>query len=187
MPLNAVGLFALPCSEKSVCLLCVGGFAFLPWNPPGFVTAEKSPLHCPLWPTCSFCDHPGAWPSPSAGIDERSGEKFKQGFTGTRAAVEGGRTSNRCPALSLRRRASWFLKWVRAVAGPGVRPERCPGWSAHLLRGIVCRGCEPDPAFAPDTLEVAVGFLVFFYLLSAICPNCTCTQLLLVPLVSWYL
>ena len=82
---------------------------------------------------------------------------------------------------------SWFLKWVRAVAGPRVRPERCPGWSAHPLLGVVCRGCEQDPAFAPDTLEVAAGFLVSLYLLSTVCPNCTRMQLLSVPLVSWYL
>lgn len=28
----------------------------------------------------------------------------------------------------------------RAVAGPGVGPERCPGWSAHPFCAIVCRG-----------------------------------------------
>ena len=161
-----------------MCLFCVGGVVFLPWNLPGSVTAEKSPLHCPLWPTCSFCDQPGAGPSPSVGTDDRWGEKFRRGFTGARAAVEGGRTSDGCPARSPRRRVSWFLKWVRAVAGPRVRPERGPGWSAHPLLGVVCRGCEQDPAFAPDTLEVAVGFLVFLYLLSTICPNCTRKQLL---------
>ena len=37
-------------------------------------------------------------------------------------------------------------------------------WSAHPLGGAVCRGHEQYPAFAPDSSEVAVGFLVFSYL-----------------------
>ena len=55
----------------------------------------------------------------------------------------------------------------------GVRVEVCPGvglegrrlrWAAHPLGGVVCRGHAQCPAFAPGSSEVAVGFLVFLYL-----------------------
>lgn len=114
-------------------------FVFLPWNPPGFVTAEKSPLGCPLWATCSFCDQPGARPSLSVGIDERSGEKFRQGFTGARAAVEAGRTSNTCPARPPRRCVSWFLDEGGGRSrgqARGVSWVVCPPSSWWCVQGV---------------------------------------------------
>ena len=54
------------------------------------------------------------------------------------------------------------MSWVGVC--PGVRPE---GWlkgSALHFGGVVCRGHARYPAFAPSSSEVAVGFLVFLYL-----------------------
>ena len=45
-----------------------------------------------------------------------------------------------------------------------VRLEGWLRWSAHLLGGAVCRNYVQYPDFALDTSEVAVGFLVFLYL-----------------------
>ena len=77
---------------------------------------------------------------------------------------------------------------VRVGVCPGVGPE---GWLrcfAHPLGGGVCRGHAQYPAFAPDPLHLLqalqkwqLGFLVSLYLLSRICPNYSCVQLLLVP------
>ena len=53
---------------------------------------------------------------------------------------------------------------MRVGAGPGVEMEGWLGWSAHPLGDAVCRDHVPHPAFAPDTSEVAVGLLVFLYL-----------------------
>ena len=36
-------------------------------------------------------------------------------------------------------------------------------WFAHPFGGVECRHAQP-PAFAPSSSEVAVGFLVFLYL-----------------------
>ena len=52
---------------------------------------------------------------------------------------------------------------------PGARQEGWLRWSAHPFGGGVCRGHAQYPAFAPHALflgssEVAVGFLVFLYL-----------------------
>ena len=48
---------------------------------------------------------------------------------------------------------------------PWVGLERRLGSSAHSLGGAGCRDHAQHPAFALDTSEVAVGFLVFLYLL----------------------
>lgn len=37
------------------------------------------------------------------------------------------------------------------------------------------------PVFAPDSSKMAVGNFSLFIFLSRICPNCSCTQLFLVP------
>ena len=59
------------------------------------------------------------------------------------------------------------------------------GWEAQERLGSlggawVSWGCQ-YLAFAPGFSEVAVGVLVFLYLLSRICPKCACMQLFLVP------
>ena len=61
------------------------------------------------------------------------------------------------------------------------RPEGRLRWSTRPLGVAECRRPVQLPAFAPGSSEVAVGFLVSLYLLSIMCPNCTCTQLFLVP------
>ena len=56
---------------------------------------------------------------------------------------------------------SWSLRWGEGGEDPGVV---LGGWlrqSTHPFDGVVCRDHAPYPAFAPDTSEVAVGFLVF--------------------------
>jgi len=72
---------------------------------------------------------------------------------------------------------------------PGVWPEGWLGSFVHPLGGVVCRGHAQYPAFATNSLFLLLAlqkwqlgfFGVFLYLLFRICPNCTCTQLLLVP------
>ena len=53
---------------------------------------------------------------------------------------------------------------VRVGLGPGVGPEGWPRWFAYLLGDIACRGHTQYPAFALGSLEMAVGLLVFLYL-----------------------
>lgn len=55
--------------------------------------------------------------------------------------------------------------------------EGCFRWSAHSLRGAVCRDHEQHPAFASDT---SVEFWVFWYLVIHKLPRCACSQLVLV-------
>ena len=52
---------------------------------------------------------------------------------------------------------------MRVGAGPGVRLEGWLRWSAHPLSGAVCKVHGQYPAFAPETSELAVGFLLFLY------------------------
>lgn len=47
-------------------------------------------------------------------------------------------------------------------AGPGIPQEALLGWSPHPLGSSLCRDLAKYPAFALDTPEVEVGFLVFF-------------------------
>ena len=75
---------------------------------------------------------------------------------------------------------SWPLKWDKSGTDWWVRLKGWLGWSAHPCVGAACRDHAQDPAFASSTSEVAVGFWPFCSLLFIICPNCTCTQLLLV-------
>ena len=58
------------------------------------------------------------------------------------------------------------LYGVRVGAGPGVRPEGWLRWCAHPSSDAMCRGHVQYPAFAPGSSEVAVGFLVFSYVLA---------------------
>ena len=74
------------------------------------------------------------------------------------------------------------LYGVRAAAYPGVGPE---GWLrlfAYPLGGAECRGHVQCPAFCCWLFRSGSwAFFGLLYLLSRICPNCTCTQLFLVP------
>ena len=49
--------------------------------------------------------------------------------------------------------------WVGVCSGIGL--EGWLRWFTHPFGGIVCRGHVQYPAFPPDSLEVAIGFLVF--------------------------
>ena len=71
--------------------------------------------------------------------------------------------------------------WSRGQAKERFR------WSARPLCGAVCRAHAAYPAFAPCSSEVAVGFLVFLYLVHNLPQLCMHigTQLFLV-IVSWY-
>ena len=71
---------------------------------------------------------------------------------------------------------------MRIGARPGVGPEGWPGWSAHPLGGAVCRGHAQSPAFAPDTSEVAVGFLLFLYLVVPSLPQLGMRAVIFSPL-----
>ena len=67
---------------------------------------------------------------------------------------------------------------------PEVRPEGWLRWFAHLLGGGVCRGHEHTLLLLPAPWLLKSGswvFLVSFYVLSRICPNCAYMQLLLLP------
>ena len=46
---------------------------------------------------CDIVTNPGSWTLYAAEIDKRPDEKFRQGFTGTRAIARGRESSNRCP------------------------------------------------------------------------------------------
>ena len=60
----------------------------------------------------------------------------------------------------------------------GVRVRVSPGAGQSgdlgglLLSGAMCRAHAQDPAFAPGSSEVAVGFLFFSYLIVYKCPIC---------------
>ena len=47
---------------------------------------------------------------------------------------------------------------------PRVGLEAWLRWSAHPFGGVLCSGHAQDPAFAPSSSEVAVGFWGFLYL-----------------------
>ena len=115
-------------------------------------------------------------------MDRRPDEKFRQGFTGARAVAGGTKTSNRFPCSLPDGGRAGSLNGVRLGLDWWVRPE---GWLRGAapclhLRGAVCRDRARDPAFAPGTLEVAVGFWPFGALF-VICPNCPRVRLFLVP------
>ena len=58
---------------------------------------------------------------------------------------------------------SWFLLRTQVGACPGVRLEAWLRCCAHPVGGIVCGGHTQYPAFAPDSLEVAVEFFGLFF------------------------
>ena len=111
---------------------------------------------------------------------------------------EGAETSNRFPCSLPKEGRAGSLYGVRVGTGPGVGPEGCLRWLAHPFGDVVCRGHVQDPAFAPNTLFLLpapqkwqLGFFCLFVwsfciLLSRTCPNCVCTQLFSVPMVSLY-
>ena len=65
---------------------------------------------------------------------------------------------------------------------PGVGPEGWLRWSAHPLGGVECRGHAQCPAFAPGSSEVAVGFLVFLYLVVHYLPQLHMPTVIFSPL-----
>ena len=99
------------------------------------------------------------------GIDKRPDKKFGQGSTGAPAAAGGQRRKQVTGSLARSRvgRAG-SLHGVRLGVCPGVGQEGWLRWSAHPFGGVECRGHVRYPVFAPGSSEVAVRFLVFFYL-----------------------
>ena len=67
--------------------------------------------------------------------------------------------------LTPRRGGAGPLNGVRVEVDTWVGSEWRLRWSAYPLGGAVCSYLTQYPAFAPDTSEVAVGFLVFLYLI----------------------
>ena len=53
---------------------------------------------------------------------------------------------------------------MRLGAGPAVGLEGWLRWFAYHFGGAVCRAHAQYPAVAPRSLEAAVEFLVFLYL-----------------------
>ena len=81
----------------------------------------------------------------------------------------------------------WFLMQNEA-RDRSRGPEGLPRWSAHPFGGAVCRRQVSYSALAPDTLLLLsalwkwqLGFELFCIFLPIIFPNCTRTQLFLVP------
>ena len=68
---------------------------------------------------------------------------------------------------------------------PGVRSEGWLRWSAQPFGGAECRGHAQCPAFAPSSSEVAVGFLVFLYLVVHNLPQLDMHTVIFSPL--WFL
>ena len=52
---------------------------------------------------------------------------------------------------------SRLLTWGEYGGGSRGRLEPWLRWSAHPLGGVVCRGHEQCPAFAPDTLYLLLA------------------------------
>ena len=84
------------------------------------------------------------------------------------------------------------LYGARVAMCPWVRSEGQLRWFAHPFGGVVCRGHEQYPAFAPSSSDMAVGWLLgrfvfgcffwyFCFLLSLVYPNCAHIQLFLAP------
>ena len=118
-------------------------------------------------------------------IDQRPDKKFSQGFIGASTATEGSKNKEQFPLLicSPRWGRAGSLHKVRVWAGPGAGLE-----GAHPFDGGERQGHAQCPAIAPDrpVLLLALqnwwlGFQSLCILLSRICPNCTFTQLFLVP------
>ena len=78
---------------------------------------------------------------------------------------------------------------VRVEAGLGVPPKGRLRWLAHPFGGVECRGhvevlcsCSQHPVFCSRLFRSGGwSFCSSCILFSIICPNCPCTQLLLVP------
>ena len=128
-------------------------------------------------------------------IDQRADEKFRRGFIGAPAAAAWSENRQQVPLLARSLRGEWD-GW-RAGSLHGVRVGVCPelgleGWLrcvAHPLWWCCVQGacavphiCSQHPVFAPGSSKVAVRFFgLFISFGSRIRPNCTCTQLFLVP------
>ena len=77
---------------------------------------------------------------------------------------------------------------------PGVGSEDWLRCFVYPSGGVQCRELAQYPDFVPTTLFFSryfwsgswFGFFFFFYLLSIICPDCTCTQLFLVPYLFFF-
>ena len=94
---------------------------------------------------------------------------------------EEAKASNRFPGLFSKGMINGSLYRVRVRAGSGIRPEGWLRWSAHRLGGALWRAHAQHPAFAPDSSEVEVVFLVFLYLVWFASTAWACAELFSVP------
>ena len=131
----------------------------------------------------------GSWPPQSIEIDQRPDKKSDKALLGPLPQQGEGRTSNMFPCLLTPRGGQ--TDSLHGGEGRGVSR----GWAGRVaqvvcppLCGVVCRGmCSTLPLLQTPyfcSLLFRSGswaFWVFLYLLSRICPNCTCMQLFLVP------
>ena len=70
---------------------------------------------------------------------------------------KGAKTSNRCPcSLPEERGRAGLLSGVKVEVDLWVGPEGGLRWCAHPLGGVSYRDHAQDPAFAPDSSEVAL-------------------------------
>ena len=81
----------------------------------------------------------------------------------------------------------WAIKWGEGRLGPvlGCRAacEVCPApWWCSVRGSCIVPGCHSSTVLLlPAPQKWQLGFWSFGILLSIRCPNCTCTQLFLVP------
>ena len=94
---------------------------------------------------------------------------------------EEAKANNRFPGLFSKGMVNGSLYRVRVRAGSGIWLEGWLRWSAHPLGGVLWRVHAQHPAFAPDSSEVEVGFLVFLYLVWFAPTAWACAELFLVP------
>ena len=111
------------------------------------------------------------------------------GLLGPLLPQERVKTSNMFPCSLPERGWAGSLYGVRIGVCPGVRPEGCLRCFAHPFDGVEVQGVCAAPCFCSwhrvfRSRLFRSGSWVFWsfcILLSIICPNCTCTQLFLVP------
>ena len=107
----------------------------------------------------------------SIAIDQRPGEKFRQGFTGAAAGVK---TSKRFPAHLFPERASWYLIEDEDMGGSRGRAGAVFG-GLPTPSVVLSAGGRRSPLLLLLTLQKwQLGFWSFC-ILSRICPDCSFT------------
>ena len=118
-------------------------------------------------------------------------KKLRQCFTGDPALAGSSENKQQAPLLTPHSEVSSFLKmWVRVGVSPGVELEGELRWFVHPFVVLSVEGHMQYPALGSHTQYFCsrlfrngswLRFFFFVIVWSTICPNCTCTQLFLVP------